>query len=107
MKLLTTTNTTLQSIAILIVRITVGVILFGAGAGKVLKWFGGFGMEMTVKYMGEAGISPFLAYVSSYTEFIGGALLIIGLLTRPAAFAIFINMLVAFLVTLPKGFLMG
>jgi len=40
------------------------------------------------------------------TELIGGLLLIAGLLTRPAAFAVTINMLVATVVTLPRGFLM-
>jgi uncharacterized membrane protein YphA (DoxX/SURF4 family) len=39
-----------------------------------------------------------------YTEFIGGFLLLIGFLTRPAAFAILINMTVATLVSLPGGF---
>ena len=46
-------------------------------------------------------------YLSSYTEFIGGLLLVLGFLTRPAAFAVMINMHVAFLVTLPGGFIMG
>lgn len=46
-----------------------------------------------------------LTYLSTYTEFLGGLLLIIGLLTRPVAFAVMINMLVATLVTLPHGFM--
>jgi uncharacterized membrane protein YphA (DoxX/SURF4 family) len=37
----------------------------------------------------------------------GGVFLTIGLFTRPIAFAVMINMLVAFLVTLPGGFIMG
>lgn len=108
MKLLTETNTTLLNISLLLLRCTVGIILFMAGAGKVLGWFGGQGIEATIDlFVKEMGISPFLAYLSCYTEFIGGFLLIVGLLTRPAAFAIMINMLVAALITLPNGFLKG
>ena len=108
MKLLTETNTTLLNISLLLLRCTVGIILFLAGAGKVLGWFGGQGIEATIDlFVKEMGISPFLAYLSCYTEFIGGFLLIVGLLTRPAAFAITINMFVAALVTLPNGFLKG
>ena len=46
-----------------------------------------------------------LAYISTFTELIGGSLLVIGLFTRPAAFAVAINMLVATIVTLPMGFI--
>jgi putative oxidoreductase len=79
-----------------------------AGAGKVLGWFGGQGIDATIDiFVSQMGIHPILAHLSCYTEFIGGFLLIVGLLTRPAAFAIMINMLVAALVTLPNGFLKG
>ena len=107
MKLLTQTNTTLLNISMLLLRCMVGVILFAAGAGKVLEWFGGFGMKTTIQYYSMSGISGPLTYLSSYTEFIGGFLLIVGFLTRPAAFAIMINMLVATILTMPKGFLVG
>src|SRR4029078_9883018 len=107
MKILTKTNDRLLNIAVLLLRLTIGVILFGAGAGKLFKWFGGFGLEMTVHYFAEIGFSAPLAYLSTFTEFIGGILLIVGLLTRPAAFAVLINMTVATVVSLPKGFFVG
>lgn len=108
MKLLTCTNATLLNISLLLLRLAVGIILFVAGAGKVLGWFGGMGMEATINiFVSQMGIHPVLAYLSCYTEFIGGFLLIVGLLTRPAAFAITINMLVATIVTLPSGFMAG
>jgi putative oxidoreductase len=92
----------------LLLRCTVGIILFGGGAGKVLGWFGGRGMETTVNlFVTKQGFTPLLAYMSSYTELLGGFLLIVGLLTRPAAFAVMINMTVAGIVSLPKGFLAG
>jgi len=106
--LLTNTNGKLNSAAILLLRCTIGFILFYVGAGKVMGWFSGMGMEATAEaFSKHSGISAPLAYLSSYTEFLGGALLILGLLTRPVAFAIMINMLVATLVLLPKGFFTG
>jgi putative oxidoreductase len=107
MKILTETTERLVNISVLLLRATIGIILFGAGAGKVFSWFGGFGMKMTVHYFAEMGFPAPLAYLSSFTELIGGFLLIVGFLTRPAAFAVMINMLVATIVTLPKGFLVG
>jgi putative oxidoreductase len=107
-KLLTGTNPKLLSSCLLLLRITVGVILFIVGAGKVLGWFGGFGMQTTINFfVTKEGFSSLLAYLSSYTEFIGGFLLVVGLLTRPVAFAIVINMAVATIVSLPRGFVAG
>ena len=108
MNLMIKTNATLLNISLLLLRLTVGIILFLAGAVKVFGWFGGQGIDATIDiFVSKMGIHPILAYLSCYTEFIGGFLLIVGLLTRPAAFAIMINMLVAVLVTLPNGFLVG
>jgi putative oxidoreductase len=104
MNLLTQTNTRLLSLSMLLLRWTVGIILFVLGAGKVMGWFGGIGMEATLGNFAKMGIPEFWAYVSCYTEFIGGFLLIIGFLTRPAAFAMFINMLVAVIVKGPTDF---
>src|SRR5436189_704121 len=85
-----------------------GVILFVAGAGKVAGWFGGFGMNLTVQmFQSNMGINSYWAYISSYTEFIGGFLLMLGALTRPAAFLLFINMLVAVILVGMKKFFMG
>jgi putative oxidoreductase len=105
-KLLNGTNTSLVSFCVLLLRCLIGIFLFMAGAGKVLGWFGGYNMEATIQFYTKVGISVPLAYLSSYTEFIGGFLLTIGLLTRPAAFAIMINMSVATIISLSAG-LMG
>jgi putative oxidoreductase len=105
MKILTGTNKTLISFAILLLRFTVGIIFFMGATGKAFQWFNGFGMETTIHYFSLIGISRFWTYVSTYTEIIGGLLLIIGFLTRLAAFALTINMIVAFIVTLPNGFI--
>ena len=92
-------NQTLWSIALLLLRITIGAIMFNAGAGKVFGWFGGYGLEKTIEAFWTMNKIPaFWAYVSSFTELIGGFLLIIGFLTRPAAFFVTINMIVATIV---------
>ena len=108
MKVLTESNITLLDVSILLLRLAVGIILFVAGAGKAMGWFGGQGIDATIDiFVSKMGIHPILAYLSCYTEFIGGFLLIVGLLTRPAAFAITINMLVATVLMLPNGFMTG
>lgn len=105
---LTGTNIKLLSISILLLRFSVGIILFLVGAGKVLGWFGGMVMKMTIQvFTASTGLPEYLIYLSSYTEFIGGFLLIFGLFTRPAAFTVMINMLVATIFTWSKGFIAG
>lgn len=102
---LTGRNKLLLSTSLLLLRCAIGIILFIVGSGKLFGWFGGIGMEQTIKGFAQAGISLPLTYLSTYTEFIGGILLSIGLFTRPVAIAISINMAVATVITLPGGFL--
>lgn len=108
MNLLISSNQASINMAYLFLRWMTGLILFVAGAGKVMGWFGGFGLDTTVKmFQDHMNMAPFWAYLSSYSEFIGGFLIIIGLFTRVAALALFINMLVATIVSGTKNFFMG
>lgn len=108
MKPLVDTNAKALNIAILFLRIMAGLILFVGGVGKALGWFGGFGMATTLEmFKTNIHLSAFWTYVSCYTEFIGGFLVIIGLLTRFASAALVINMLSATLFTGFKNFFMG
>ena len=108
MKYLTATNSSAISLAVLLLRIMTGLILFVAGAGKALGWFGGFGMDTTVQmFKSNMNISAPWAYISTYTELIGGFLLLIGWLTRPAALLLTINMIVATVLVGFKNFFMG
>lgn len=75
----------------LLVRLFVGYFFLETGLGKVQN-LGGL-----VERFQEWGI-PFPAVnaaLSAYTEVIGGALLVVGLLTRLAAVPLFVNMVVA------------
>jgi len=108
MKPLIETNQRALDVAILLLRLMSGLILFVAGAGKILGWFGGFGMTTTLElFKTNMHLSAFWAYLSSYTEFIGGFLIMIGLLTRFASIALLINMLVATLLVGFKNFFLG
>lgn len=103
--MLTQTNPKLLSISILLLRLLFGGMLFIAGAGKLYGWFGGFGIEATLEAFAGMGFGAFWTYVSCYAEFLAGGLMVLGLLTRPAAFVLTINMLVATYVVWPMGFM--
>ncbi len=55
-------------------------------------------LDQYAHYIVKLGLPYWLGYVSAYTEFIGGILVLLGLLTRLASALIAINMLVAFFV---------
>jgi putative oxidoreductase len=94
--------TSLQPFGALLMRLALGVSVAVHGYGKVVPHGA---LNHYVHYIATLGIPAWLGYVSAYTEFVGGILLIIGLLTRFAAALIAINMLVAFVfVGLHQGF---
>ncbi len=92
-----------------LVRLVLGVIMFAHGSQKMLGWFGGYGFKGTMGFFTQMMHIPApLAFLAIAAEFFGGLGLIVGLLTRVAAFGITVNMLVAiFTVHLPNGFFMN
>ena len=98
-----------NSFAIAVLRIVLGVVFFAHGAQKMLGWFGGYGFSGTMHFF-ETGmhVPAFFAFLAICAEFFGGLGLIVGLLTRVAAFGIFVNMLVAIaMVHSGNGFFMN
>jgi putative oxidoreductase len=88
--------TTDDSTATAILRLVLGVVFFAHGAQKMLGWFGGFGFSGTMGFFtGTMHIPAPLAFFAIAAEFFGGVGLILGFLTRIAAFGIAVNMLVA------------
>ena len=89
----------LQPLGLLMLRLALGVIMIAHGWQKIADHMHGIsGM------MHQIGLPTFLAYLVVAAEFVGGILVAVGFLTRLAAFAIFIDMLVAILkVHLPNG----
>src|SRR5712691_9607751 len=79
-----------------ILRLVLGVIFFAHGAQKMLGWFGGYGFTGTMGFFtGVMHIPAVFAFLAIAAEFFGGLGLILGLLTRVAAFGISCNMIVA------------
>ncbi len=79
----------LQPLGLLALRLVLGAILFVHGKPKV---FGG--MPHMIDLVHSIGFPAVFAYLASYTEFLGGILLIAGLLTRCVSIAIVIEMTV-------------
>jgi putative oxidoreductase len=85
-----------DSAATAILRVVLGLVFFAHGAQKMLGWFGGYGFSGTMGFFtGTMHIPAPLAFLAIVAEFFGGLGLILGFLTRIAAFGIAVNMLVA------------
>jgi putative oxidoreductase len=80
----------LQPLALLFMRLTLGAIMVVHGYHKV---FGG--LHHHADFVASLGFPHWLGYVSSFTEFLGGLLILAGLFTRVAALAIFVDLVVA------------
>jgi putative oxidoreductase len=93
-----------DSTATAILRLVLGLVFFAHGAQKMLGWFGGFGFSGTMGYFtGSMHIPAPLAFLAIAAEFFGGLGLILGFLTRIAAFGIAVNMVVA-IITVHSAF---
>ncbi len=92
----------LQPLGALILRLALGLSMTVHGYQKVVPHGA---LNHYAHYIVTLGIPYWLGYVSAFTEFVGGMLLVIGLLTRFAAALVAINMLVAlFTVGIHQGF---
>jgi putative oxidoreductase len=77
-------------------RLILGIVFFLHGAQKMLGWFGGYGFSGTMHFFTGMMHPPALfAFLAICAEFFGSLGLILGLLTRIAAFGIAVNMIVA------------
>ena len=101
----------LQPWGALLMRLVLGCAMVYHGFGKVIP-AGGFhshsafsALQHHAHFVTTLGMPYWLGYVSALTEFFGGILILLGLLTRLAAFLISINMLVAlFTVDMHHGY---
>lgn len=88
----------MQPWGIFLVRIALGVAMMYHGWPKVIPAGGPFHHHPTAAidhyahFVASLGLPPWLGYVSALTEFVGGALLILGLFTRFSALLVAINM---------------
>lgn len=90
----------------LVARLALGLAIFPHGAQKALGWFGGYGFTGTMGFFtGQLHIPAPFAALAIAAEFLGAIGLIVGGLSRVAAFGIAVTMAVAALmVHLPHGF---
>jgi len=73
-----------------------GVVFFAHGAQKMLGWFGGYGFSGSMGFFtGTMHIPEVFAFLAIAAEFFGSIGLLLGFLTRIAAFGIGVNMVVA------------
>jgi putative oxidoreductase len=93
----------------LIVRVSLGAVIFPHGAMKLFGWFGGNGVSRTVEVFSQHyHIPAFLTLLVIAAESLGALGLIVGFATRLCAFGIFCDMIVAIcLVHWPNGFFMN
>lgn len=75
-----------ERVTLNILRIATGLLFMQHGAQKLFGWFGRDAVQVYVSQLGVAGM----------LEFFGGLLIVIGLLTRPVAALLFIEMIWAY-----------
>jgi putative oxidoreductase len=98
-----------DDLVITILRLVLGCIFFAHGAQKMLGWFGGYGFTGTMGYFTQQMHIPApFAFLAIAAEFFGSLGLLLGLLTRVAAFGIVCDMLVAvYMVHFQNGLFMN
>ncbi|MFT3774266.1 MAG: DoxX family protein [Minicystis sp.] len=100
---------TTDAAAPLVVRLTLGAVMFPHGAQKLLGWFGGYGFSGTMGFFtGTMHVPAPLAFLVIMAESFGALLLLAGAFTRVAAAGIGAVMLGAIALThAPHGFFMN
>jgi putative oxidoreductase len=96
-----------MDIALLIIRLIVGLAFAAHGAQKLFGWFGGYGLAGTGGFFESIGFRPgkLFAAAAGTAEFVGGLLIVAGLGGPIASALIIATMVVAALaVHLPNGF---
>ncbi len=93
----------------LLLRITLGCVMFPHGAQKLLGWYGGGGFSGTMGFFTEQmGMPALIAFLIIIGESFGSVGILVGFLTRFTAASLGVIMVGAIgLVHLPNGFFMN
>lgn len=93
----------------LVLRLTLGLVMFPHGAQKLVGWYGGHGFSGTMSFFTETMHLPWtIAFLVIVGEFFGSLGLLIGLLTRLSAASLAVIMLGAIItVHWPHGLFMN
>ena len=97
-----------DDIGLFIARISLGIVILPHGLQKLLGLFGGAGFSGTVDFFVGSGLPSAVAILIIIAESFGALGLILGFLSRLAAFGITLIMLGAiFMVHIQNGFFMN
>jgi putative oxidoreductase len=80
----------LQPLALFVMRLTLGLVMVAHGYQNTFRH-----LHDHVHMVANLGLPAWLGYVSSFTELLGGLLILIGFFTRPAALALCVDLVVA------------
>src|SRR5688572_15525563 len=88
-----------MDLALLVLRLVVGLFFVGHGAQKLFGAFGGHGLAATSQFFESIGIRPGRrnALVAGWSELLGGALLVLGFLSPLAGLLLIAVMTTAIL----------
>ena len=97
------------SMALLFIRLALGIVIFAHGAQKVLGWFGGTGFYATIEiFKTNLSYPLWMVLLLMFIEFFGSLGLIIGLMTRLSAAGVAVIMVVcAYQNHVQNGFFMN
>ena len=97
-------NQKLRDFGLLLIRVALAMVMIHHGAQKLFGLFGGKGLVATLEgFQAGMGIPQWLGMLAVIAEFFGGLGLAVGLLTRLAAFGVFVTMAVAAFTHIQKG----
>ncbi len=85
----------LNDLALLLLRLGLGAVMWAHGAQKLLGLFGGHGPQGFVRLVGTLGLPASLAWLVIAVEFFGGIAIVFGVLSRLAALGFAVEMVVA------------
>jgi len=85
----------LNDLALLLLRLALGGVMWAHGAQKLLGLFGGGGTQAFVHQVVHLGFPPAVAWLVVAVEFLGGIALVLGVLSRLAALGFAVEMTVA------------
>ena len=91
-----------------LLRLAAGIMILAHGLQKTFGWFNGPGFSAQMAGFEAGGIPAVFAFLAIMAEFLGGIGLILGALTRIAAFGLAVNMVVAvYMFNWANGFFMN
>ena len=85
-----------------LIRVVAGGVMLPHGMQKMFGWFGGAGFTGTIHNFGGRGFPAYLVVLAIAAEFLGALGMILGALTRIAAFGVAVDMIVAAVTTTSK-----